>query len=153
MIHVKEPSVFVHVPRGHVVGSAHSSISDGKQCGRVRQQKRERAFLCSQEPKTRGKNKNKKKAFVFNRSYKKTPHVVACRSSSGGAVETYLHRVHHHTILCTLQGSSRRYTSPLSLDRSHWHTYPKTGTHRYLQENTCRNAGIRLHNTGILTMS
>ena len=29
VIHVKEPSVFVHVPRGHVVGSAHSSISDG----------------------------------------------------------------------------------------------------------------------------
>lgn len=32
----------------------------------------EGAFLCSHEPKTQGKNKNKKKAFVFNRPYKKT---------------------------------------------------------------------------------
>lgn len=31
IIHVKEPSVFVHVPKGHVAGSAHSSISGVKQ--------------------------------------------------------------------------------------------------------------------------
>lgn len=28
---MKEPSVFVHIPRGHVVGSAHSSMSGTKQ--------------------------------------------------------------------------------------------------------------------------
>lgn len=48
--------------------------------------------------------------------------------------EPYLHRARHHMISCTLQGSSHRYKSPLSLDRSHWHKYPKIGTHQYLRK-------------------
>lgn len=105
-----------------------------------------------------------KRMHLFSTGRMKKTHVAACRSSSGGAMETYLHRAHHHMIPCTLRGSSHRYTSPLSLDRSHWHTYPKTGTHRYLRKthaglheyrykNIIKCGGLRFHNTGILMMS
>lgn len=120
-------------------------------------------FSAATNQRLKARTKTKRKHLFLTGRIKK-PHVVACRSSFGGAVETYLHRAHHHTILCTLQGSSHRYTSPLSLDRSHWHTYPKTGTHRYLRKthadlhdyhykNIIKCGGIRFHNTGILMMS
>lgn len=50
MIHVKEPSVFVHVPWGHVVGSAHSSIS-GKTTQTVRHSLQDRGVSTAKKKK------------------------------------------------------------------------------------------------------